>query len=220
MNITKYMTLYQTEECPHCQLVRKKLTLLNQPFLSMPLAPNGLDRKELIEISGQDEVPVLVNGEDIVVGSQTILKYLDENFSQGDEGPMPANKYGFSVTVIGTIERVKERVIEAIKKQGFGVLTEIDVKSTLKKKLDVDVPKQLILGACNPGFAHKAMTEEAAISLLLPCNVTIRETGPDEFEVSVINPLKLLSLIGREDFLPLANEVKTKLKAALAEVGN
>jgi uncharacterized protein (DUF302 family)/glutaredoxin len=220
MNTSNTMTLYQREGCPYCQLVRKKLNLVNQPFLSVPVAANGADRKELIEISGQNEVPVLVKGEDVIVGSQKILNYLDENFGDGKKNPMPANTYGFSVTAEGSIEQVKERTLEALKKQGFGVLTEIDVQATLKKKIGADVPKQLILGACNPGFAHKAMTEESAISLLLPCNVTIRETGAEKFEVSVINPTRLLALVGRDDFLPLATEVKTKLKNALAEVGN
>lgn len=214
------MTLYQREGCPYCQLVRKKLTLVNQPFLSVPVAANGADRKEVIDVSGQNEVPVLVNGEDTIIGSEKILNYLDEKFGQGTTGHMPANTYGFNVTAEGSIEQVKERTVEAIKKQGFGVLTEIDVKATLKKKMGVDVPQQLILGACNPGFAHKAMTEEAPISLLLPCNVTIRETGQDQFEVSVINPIRLLALVGREDLLPLASDVKTRLKNALSEVGS
>lgn len=213
------MTLYQREGCPYCQLVRKKLTLLNQPFLSMPVETNGVDRKELMEVSGQNEVPVLVNGEDVVIGSEKILTYLDETFSQGKSGPMPSDTYGFSVVVDGSLDQIKERTLEALKKQGFGVLTEIDVKTTLKKKLDVDVPQQLILGACNPGFAHKAMTEEVAISLLLPCNVTIRETGTNKFEVSVINPIKLLALVGRDDLLPVAKQVKEKLKNALDEIG-
>jgi uncharacterized protein (DUF302 family) len=199
-------------------LVRKKLSLVNQPFLSIPVAPNGADRREVIEISGQEEVPLLVHGDNIVIGSQKILSYLDDKFGQGEAGPMPSDSYGFSVESTGSIEAVKERTVEAIKKQGFGVLTEIDVQATLKKKIGVDVPKQLILGACNPGFAHKAMAEEAAISLLLPCNVTIRELGSDRYEVSVIDPVKLLSMVGREDMLPLASEVKAKLKSALSEV--
>jgi uncharacterized protein (DUF302 family) len=194
--------------------------MVNQPFLSVPVAASGADRIEVIEISGQNEVPVLVNGEDTVVGSQKILNYLDDKFGRGEAGPMPANTYGFSVTTEGSIEDVKERTIGAIKKQGFGVLTEIDVQATLKKKIGVDVPKQLILGACNPGFAHEVMKEEADISLLLPCNVTLREIGPEQFEVSVINPIRLLSLVGREDLLPLAANVRTKLKNALSEVGN
>lgn len=220
MNTSNYMTLYQREGCPYCQLVRKKLTLVNQPFLSVPVAANGADRKDVIRISGQNEVPVLVNGEDTIVGSQKILKYLDDKFGQGKTGPMPANTYGFSVTTDGSMEEIRERTVAAFKKQGFGVLTEIDVQTTLKKKIGVDVPKQLILGACNPGFAHMAMTEEAPVSLLMPCNVTIREIGPEQYEVSVINPIRLLSLIGREDLLPLASEVRTKFKNALSEVGD
>jgi len=220
MNSEKYMTLYQREGCPYCQLVRKKLTLLEQPFLSVPVPANGTDRKELMELTGQTEVPVLVNGDDTLIGSQSILSYLDNKFGESASDHMPANTYGFSVTVNGSLDQIKERVTEALKKQGFGVLTEINVHETLKKKIDVDVPRQLILGACNPGFAHRAMAEESAISLLLPCNVTIRETDQDVFEVSIINPVSLLAMVGREDLIDLAGEARAKLKNALDELAS
>lgn len=218
METQNSLVLYQRETCPFCQIVRKKLSLLNLPVLLMPVEATGSDRKALIELSGQQKVPVLANGDEVVIGSERILEYLDEQFGQGKSGPMPANNYGLGVTMAGPYEQVVERTIEALKTQGFGVMTEIDIKATLKKKIDVDVPHHIILGACNPGFAHKATTVEPDISLLLPCNVTVRETGENEFAVTAVNPVKLLSMVGREDLLSVALEVKDKLNNAMSSL--
>lgn len=216
METRNYMTLYQREGCPFCQLVRKKLTLLQIPVLSIPVEEDGDDRKALIELSGQNEVPVLVDGDTVIIGSGKILDYLDDQSGLGPKkGPMPSNTYGLSVTVEGDYQQILEKTTAVLKEQGFGVLTEIDVKATLKKKLDVDVPRHLILGACNPGFAHRVMTEEPEISLLLPCNVTVREIGSNRYLVSAVNPVKLLAVVGREDLIPVAREVKDKLSQAL-----
>lgn len=218
---TQELILYQREECPYCQLVRKKLTLLQLPFLSMPVEPAGVDRKELIELSGQNEVPVLVHNGDVIIGSREILNYLDETFADGKKEQMPSNVYGFSTTMKGTLDQVKEKATVILKEHGFGVLTEINVHETLKKKLDIEVPRQLILGACNPQFAHKIMSEEAAVSLLLPCNVTIRELEEENtFKVSIVSPVKLLAVVGRSDLLPLAMEARNKLKSVLDQFGS
>ena len=218
MKNTNNLVLYQKESCPYCGIVRKKLSQLNQPVLLVPVEKNGDDRKALIELSGQKSVPTLAHGDKIVTGSQQILAYLDETFGQGASGPMPTNNIGLHISVNGPYEAVVEQTIEALKTQGFGVLTEIDIKATLKKKIDVDVPQHIILGACNPGFAHKAVEAEPDISLLLPCNVTVRKTGENEFAVTAVNPVKLLSMVGREDMLPIAEEVQVKLETALAMV--
>jgi len=210
------MMLYQRESCPYCQIVRKKLDLLKQPVLLVPVEESGAERLALIKVSGQQQVPVLVDGSTVVNGSGQILAYLDRRAGQTDTGPMPSNKYGLSVTVKGHYDDVIAKTTDALKSEGFGVLTEIDVKTTLKKKIDVDVPRQIILGACNPGFAHRAMLAEPDLGLLLPCNVTVRETGENEFAVSTINPVKLLAIAGREDMLPMAKEVKQKLENALS----
>ena len=212
------MKLYQRETCPYCQVVRKKLALLDQSFLSIPVTGKGEDRKEVIELTGQQSVPVLVDGDQALVGSEKILAYLDETFGTGERQPMPSNTYGFNVSIKRPFEQVVEETVAALKTEGFGVLTEINVKATLKKKIDVDVPQQMILGACNPGFAHQAMLAEPDIGLLLPCNVTVRETG-DEVTVSAINPLKLLAVVGRDDLLPVAMEVKEKLSNVMAQIG-
>lgn len=123
--------------------------------------------------------------------------------------------YGIGKDVKGKYSEIINRVKEALKSEGFGVLTEIDVKATLKKKIDVDVPDQVILGACNPGFAHKAMEVEPDLGLLLPCNVVVRQISNGEYRVSTVDPEKMLSVVGRDDIQPIAREIKNKLKRAI-----
>ncbi len=108
-----------------------------------------------------------------------------------------------------------EKVTAALKEQGFGILTEIDVQATLKTKLDVDVPPYIILGACNPPFAHQALQAEPGIGLLLPCNVVVAERDEGGAVVSAIDPVKAFSLVDREDVAPVAEQVRQKLQAAL-----
>lgn len=121
--------------------------------------------------------------------------------------------YGFRKTLRATVDEADARVREELKKEGFGVLTEIDVKATLKEKLDVDFRPYRILGACNPPLAHRALDEDADIGLLLPCNVVVYQ-GEEEgtATVSVIDPLKQLGVAGRDDMLPLAREVQERMK--------
>ena len=107
---------------------------------------------------------------------------------------------------------------EALGKEGFGVLTEIDVKATLKKKLDVDFRNYVILGACNPPLAHRALSAEAGIGLLLPCNVVVTEEDDGSAVVSAIDPVKQFVVVGRPDVEPLAREVADKLKRVLASI--
>lgn len=103
------------------------------------------------------------------------------------------------------------KVTEALKSEGFGVLTEIDVQATLKKKLDVDFRRYKILGACNPPFAYKALQAEDKIGLLLPCNIIIQETSDGFTEVAAINPLESMSIVKNEKLVALATEVQRKL---------
>jgi uncharacterized protein (DUF302 family) len=107
---------------------------------------------------------------------------------------------------------------EALGKEGFGVLTEIDVKATLKKKLDVDYRNYVILGACNPPLAHRALSAEPGIGLLLPCNVVVTEEDDGSAVVSAIDPVKQFEVVGRPDVEPLAREVADKLKRVLASI--
>ena len=127
--------------------------------------------------------------------------------------------YGLVREVPLTYTQAIERVTATLKEQGFGILTEIDVKKTMKAKLDKDIPPYMILGACNPPLAYRALSAETDIGLLLPCNVCVYEdpkTG--KIMVSAIDPQTLVDLTGRSELEPLATEVKTKLKAALANV--
>ena len=113
---------------------------------------------------------------------------------------------------------VKEKVTAALKEQGFGVLTEIDIQATMKKKLDKDYLPTLILGACNPGFADKVLNIDPNMSAMLPCNVTIRELENGKIEVSAIDPEAAMVPVGKEEIKPLAKEVKEKLAKAIEAI--
>jgi uncharacterized protein (DUF302 family) len=123
--------------------------------------------------------------------------------------------YVFGKTVnLGFDEAVK-KAVEALGKEGFGVLTEIDVAGTIKKKLDKDIPPYRILGACNPQFAHKALEAEPQIGALLPCNVVVRVDRQGKTQVEVMDPQAVLGLVGRADIEPIAMEVRSRLKRML-----
>jgi len=210
------MILYQREGCPYCQIVRKKLDFLNLPVLLVPVPQNGEDRDELYRVSGVRTVPVLVDQDKVIVESEAILSYLDEVYGKGVSAKMPSNDYGLRTEMEGSFDDIIEKTISALKDQGFGVLTDINVKKTLKAKLDVDVPQQVILGACSPKYAHGALEAEEDLGLLLPCNVVVRQDKQGKTWVTAVNPLKLLSVAGRDDLLPVAKEVKNKLSAAIS----
>jgi uncharacterized protein (DUF302 family) len=128
-------------------------------------------------------------------------------------------RYGIGVTVDLPYDVAVERTREALAKEGFGVLTEIDVKATLKKKLDVDVSPYVILGACNPSLAHRALTAERDIGLLLPCNVIVYAADePGRSVVAVMDPLEALALSGNEAVRPVAQEARQRLERALETI--
>lgn len=114
---------------------------------------------------------------------------------------------------------VKEKITEALKSEGFGVLTEIDVQATMKKKLDKDYKPFLILGACNPVYADKVLTIDPHMSALLPCNVTLRELESGEIEVSAVDPVIAMGGMGNEFIEPLARDVQQKLSKVIEKVG-
>ena len=126
--------------------------------------------------------------------------------------------YYFSKTVGYNFEAVVERISTELKKVGFGILTEIDVKATLKKKIDVDFRNYKILGACNPNFAHKALSEEEQIGILLPCNVVVQEFEDRGVEVSVMNPTEAMSIVGKENLHGISSEVAELLQTALNNI--
>ena len=122
--------------------------------------------------------------------------------------------YGFRVRLDMSYEQAVERTTAALKEQGFGVLTEIDVKATLKEKLDVDFRKYVILGACNPPLAHQALGTELEIGLLLPCNVIVYEENGGSV-VSIVDPLSMLGMVGNPELEPMADEARTRLQRVI-----
>jgi uncharacterized protein (DUF302 family) len=114
-------------------------------------------------------------------------------------------------------EDARARVADALKQEGFGVLTEIDIKATLKKKLDVDVPAQVILGACRPPLAHQALQAEPSVGLLLPCNVVVREAGEGTV-VEAVDPQTMVDMTKNDGLKSVADEAKERLEKALASL--
>lgn len=118
---------------------------------------------------------------------------------------------GFTVQFQGDLPSAVQRVTEALRTEGFGVLTEIDVQATLKNKLNVDFRPYKILGACNPTLAHRALTTAPEAGLLLPCNVTVAQVDGNTVEVSIVNPINMLGVVGRPGLEPIAEEANARL---------
>jgi uncharacterized protein (DUF302 family) len=125
------------------------------------------------------------------------------------------SKYAFGKTVAMTQEQAVQAVTQALAGEGFGVLTEIDVAATLKKKLGLERPPYKILGACNPQFAARALEVEPQIGALLPCNVVVRQGADGKTVVEFMDPDAVLGLVGRPDVAPIAAEVKARLKRVM-----
>jgi uncharacterized protein (DUF302 family) len=123
--------------------------------------------------------------------------------------------YYFSATVDLSFEEAIARVMEQLQAEGFGVLTEIDVTATLKKKLGVDFRKYRILGACNPPFAHRALQAEDKIGTMLPCNVIVQERSEGGVEVAAVDPIASMQAIENPDLADIAMQVRTKLKQVI-----
>lgn len=121
-------------------------------------------------------------------------------------------KYHISKTIKGTFDDVITKVKDELSKEGFGVLTEIDIKNTLKNKLDVDFRKYTILGACNPEYAHNALQAESKVGTMLPCNVIVQEQEDGTVEVSAVNPKASMMAIENDKLVQLATDVTQKLQ--------
>ena len=127
-------------------------------------------------------------------------------------------KYYYDIKVKDTFESTKEKVTEALSKEGFGVLTEINVKETFRKKLDIDFRKYIILGACNPAFSYKALQAEDKIGTLLPCNVIIQESGNGYTEVAAVDPTESMKMISNPAVAGIADTIRQKLVNALNSI--
>jgi len=127
-------------------------------------------------------------------------------------------KYYFNKTVNGTFEDVIDKVTQRLKEEGFGILTEIDITETLKKKLDVDFKKYRILGACNPPYAHKALQAEDKIGTMLPCNVIVQEIKAGTIEVAAVNPMASMQAVENEKLNEVANEITAMLENVIEKL--
>lgn len=123
-----------------------------------------------------------------------------------------ATSLGLTVRLPTDFETAITRVTEALKAEGFGVLTAIDVQATFKKKLEVDFRPYMILGACNPSLAHRALTAATEVGLLLPCNAVVTQLAEAECQVSLVDPLTMLGIVGRPELEPIAEEARTRLE--------
>ncbi|MGZ3880907.1 MAG: DUF302 domain-containing protein [Flavisolibacter sp.] len=125
-------------------------------------------------------------------------------------------EYYFSKTITGDFDNAIQKVTDALKAEGFGILTEIDLKATLKKKLDVDFYNYKILGACNPPYAYKALMVEDKIGTMLPCNVIVQEKTEGQVEVSAVDPLASMQSIENKELDTIASEIRGKLQNVIA----
>ena len=211
------LTLYQLEDCPACTRVRKFLRSKSLTYTIVNVPRLGSERKEVLALKGvtSAEVPVLTDGDQVLQGSDEIIRHITEHGKESYGDPA----YGFTRTLPGmsygdAIPAVKE----ALANEGFGVLTEIDVKATLKKKINVDFRPYIILGACNPNLAHQALSFEAGLGLLLPCNVVVTTNDDGEAVVSAVDPKKMFEVVNNDGLLPVAEQVRKKLRAVLSSI--
>lgn len=127
-------------------------------------------------------------------------------------------EYYFSKTINDSFENTIQKVTESLKSEGFGILTEIDLKATFKKKLDVDFYNYTILGACNPPFAYKALQAEDKIGTMLPCNVIVQEKVAGQIEVSAVDPAASMQAVENEKLAEIATEIRDRLKKAIEQL--
>ncbi|MEE8441917.1 MAG: DUF302 domain-containing protein [Spirochaetia bacterium] len=126
--------------------------------------------------------------------------------------------YYIATQVEGPFEKAVESVIEALAAEGFGILTDIDVKATMRKKLDIDYRNYRILGACNPPFAHRALEVEDKIGIMLPCNVVVQETNSGAIEIAAVDPMSSMQAVANPALDEIANEVQQRLRRVIASL--
>jgi len=203
------MKLFQREACPSCTKVRGWLGRHNMSYEIVNVEKLGNQRKALIDMGMPVAVPLLQDGDTNISDSEKIIAYLEENYATQDFGdPI----YGLTKNM-GPVDfsETRVKVEAALKEAGFGVMTEVDVQSTLKKKIDVDFKPYIILGACNPKLAHEALIAEPGIGLLLPCNLVITKDSNGDIIVSAIDPMKMMMPVERDEMKPFAMQVRKLL---------
>ncbi len=126
--------------------------------------------------------------------------------------------YYFNKTVKGNFEDIIDKVSKELEIEGFGVLTDIDLKSTFKKKLDVDFQNYRILGACNAPYAHKALTSEDKVGTMLPCNVIVQQLDDNSIEIAAVNPLASMQAINNSELKEIAEEIAERLKKVINKI--
>jgi len=212
------LTFYQLEECPHCEKVRRFMSQHNIAAQVVYVPRLGSERaKQIAEFPQLEtaEVPLLVDGDTVLQDTEEILAYLRSKYVTTQFGDPT---YGLTRTLEGlSFADAVGAVKAALATEGFGVLTEIDVKATMKKKLDVDFAPYVILGACNPNLAHQALSEEPALGLLLPCNVVVTEEA-GKTVVSAVDPKQMFKVVGNEAIESVAQDVRVKLARALQNI--
>lgn len=210
------MRLYQREHCPSCRAAREHLGRMGLDYDIVSVPKLGSEREALLRLAGTSVVPVLVDGDTILRGLEAIDAHLG---AKSEPGAFGDPDYGLTRTLDGmAFGDAVEATKRALAGEGFGVLTEIDMKATMKKKLDEDIDDYVILGACNPPLALQALSAEPAIGLLLPCNVVVAAKRAGPAVVSAIDPVKMFSVVGRDDIEPIARDVGDRLRRALAAV--
>lgn len=127
-------------------------------------------------------------------------------------------KYYYDIKVKDTFEKTKEKVTEALSKEGFGIITEIDIKDTFRKKLEIDFRKYVILGACNPSFSYQALQSEDKIGTLLPCNVIIQQLDNGDTEVAAVNPIESMKMTNNPEVARIADIISQRLVNALNNI--
>ncbi len=210
-------TLYQREACPFCARVRRFLTARNVDFLTVNVPKVGGKRDAMRALPGVelDEVPVLLDGDRAIQGSDEILAHLRRELGT----PVYDDpEYAFTRRLPGvSVGEAEARVREALQEAAFGVVTELDLGAIWAAKLGVDCPPARVLGACNPKLSYEMTRIEPGVAALLPCNVVITMDG-DEAVVSAMDPAALLSVWRRDELRPGVRALRAGLKRALASL--
>ena len=177
---------------------------------------NGEDRQQLIELSGQKAVPVLIDGDEIITDSSRILIYLQEKYGSGQSQPLPANSYHIKTQLSVPLDQAVAHTKKALAAEGFEILSENKRGANLLNPLRRgSTPNQVAFSICHPEVAPELLSKEPDLGLILPCSVVVRSEDEDSATVSTVNPVKLLTVVARDDLIPLAMKLKKHMDKAI-----